>query len=88
MITIMSIQTYLNITLAIIIGLMVDKVFNKISNKILRIISQFTVNIIIIKYINLIYSSFNLDSINNGVFFVSVFLGSQKFLFNNIHQLI
>lgn len=83
-----SIQTYLNIVLAIIFGLFVDKIFNKINNKFLRIILQFTVNIIVIRYINLIYSSFNLDSINKSVFFVSVFLGSQKFLFNNIHQLI
>lgn len=82
-------QTYINLFIAIFLGLFVDKFFQKLhlNHKILRIFLQFTVNIYIILKINFYYRKLHFDYVQHGLFFVSVFLAVQQNLFNIIQKL-
>jgi hypothetical protein len=83
------IQLYLNLIIAIIFGLSIDKFFSKlnINNKLIRIFAQFTVNILIINTINHLYSNYNLSDIDSGIFAMSIFLATQQTVIKDIQSL-
>lgn len=83
------IQLYLNLIIAIIFGLSIDKFFNKldINNKLIRIFAQFTVNILIINMTNKLYNSYNLSDIDSGIFAMSIFLATQQTVIKDIQSL-
>lgn len=82
-------KMYLNVFLAIILGIVLDVLFNRmnLSNIYLRIILQFGLGMLIIILINSYYETYNLDPAHQGPFFSSVFLAVQLSLFKDIYSL-
>lgn len=82
-------KMYLNVFLAITLGILVDWVFNRmnINNTFVRMILQFGLGMIIVIVINYYYSMYNLNPAQSGPFFTSVFLAVQLTLFNDVYSL-
>jgi hypothetical protein len=74
----------MNILLAIVLGTVIDSWFTRIDNNKISIALQLLVSIGVFRIIEIIYKRNNLTSLGQSVFFISVFLGVQRNLFNNI----
>ena len=84
------IGTYIEITIAVVLGLLIDKGFALIEHHFahgtIRVFAEFTIDIFIVILINLIYQRLGIKEISAGAYFISVFLGVQQSLFNEIYR--
>lgn len=93
-------QITVNIFVALLLGLSIDKATNDIKMYlskyknpskgllIARVLFQLVINIVIFMLLEMIYRKFNLSSIRDSVFFISVFLGVQQSLFTDIYNVV
>ncbi len=80
---------YLNIVFGIALGLLLDRVVDLMGlSSILRIFVQFNLNLLVYLGLSMVYTKVGFVDLESSIFFVSVFLGSQKHLFGVIHELI
>lgn len=89
------IVSFVNITLAILIGLLTEKLMRLIQfNPIVKVIIHIVLIVTVIWLINFlifdyVYQRFDIKiSIGSTIFFISVFLTMQVSLFNSLHDML
>lgn len=81
-------QSVLNIILAIILGLIVDVLTNSFLAQygILRVFTHIVIIVAVVFGTNYVYRTIEGTDVVDGLFFVSVFLGMQSSLWQQIHN--
>lgn len=80
---------YLNLSLGIGLAFLIDSLMDRLelSSVYMRLFIQFTIDIIIIVYINQILAMLNIGDLTSSLFFIPIFMGSQTSLQESIRSL-
>jgi len=81
------IKIAINVITAIILGLIIDRFYIQIRNKLNkleRIALQLLTLIIAVFFVNYLYTILGITNLTESIFFISIFLGVQKTLFDDI----
>lgn len=80
---------YLNLSLAIILAFSIDFLIDnlKLSSVYFRIFIQFTIDLVIIVYVNQLLNFYEFNDLDSSLFFIPIFIGSQTSLLEAIRSL-